>query len=120
MNDTRLQCPYCKVRTWMSDYVAFMRDHDRPDGRRCVAASKLLHGGDDTDSQVLGKLGDAMREMARRDWSVRVLDAGEEAGIAFEQPHETAPWYGPLPLAYAEEAENAQFAALALAAEGPS
>lgn len=37
--DTRAACPYCSVRTWRTDWTAFMRDHDRPDGRRCVAAS---------------------------------------------------------------------------------
>jgi hypothetical protein len=36
--DRRIQCPFCKVRTWMTDYRAFMRDHDRPDGRVCRKA----------------------------------------------------------------------------------
>jgi hypothetical protein len=36
--DARLSCPFCKVKTWSRDYKAFMYDHDRPDGRRCVRA----------------------------------------------------------------------------------
>jgi hypothetical protein len=40
MKDPRIACPYCGVRTWMRDYTAFMRDHDRPDGRVCRAAQK--------------------------------------------------------------------------------
>jgi hypothetical protein len=39
MFDTRHRCPHCKVRTWMTDYRAFMADHDRPDGRRCRKAA---------------------------------------------------------------------------------
>jgi hypothetical protein len=35
--DTRIRCNHCGLRTWMTDYSAFMNDHDRPDGRRCVA-----------------------------------------------------------------------------------
>jgi hypothetical protein len=37
--DTRIRCSHCHVATWRTDFVAFMRDHDRPDGRRCVAAA---------------------------------------------------------------------------------
>lgn len=37
--DTRLQCPYCKMRTWSKNYTQFMADHDRRDGRRCLRAS---------------------------------------------------------------------------------
>jgi len=40
--DTRHRCPHCKVRTWMTDYRAFMADHDRPDGRRCQAAARSV------------------------------------------------------------------------------
>jgi len=36
--DTRIQCPHCGVRTWQRDYGAFMRDHDRPDGKVCRKA----------------------------------------------------------------------------------
>jgi hypothetical protein len=39
MFDTRHRCPHCHVRTWMTDYRAFMADHDRPDGRRCRKAA---------------------------------------------------------------------------------
>lgn len=39
MFDTRHRCPHCHVRTWMTDYRAFMQDHDRPDGRRCRKAA---------------------------------------------------------------------------------
>ncbi len=39
MFDTRHRCPHCHVRTWMTDYLAFMQDHDRPDGRRCRKAA---------------------------------------------------------------------------------
>jgi hypothetical protein len=40
MIDSRLTCPHCGVRTWMRDYTAFMRDHDRPDGRVCRIAQQ--------------------------------------------------------------------------------
>ena len=36
--DTRIKCNHCGLRTWMKHYSAFMKDHDRPDGRRCVAS----------------------------------------------------------------------------------
>jgi hypothetical protein len=39
--DTRHACQFCKVRTWNKDYVAFMRDHDRPEGGRCLRAAKV-------------------------------------------------------------------------------
>lgn len=39
IKDLRLRCPYCRVRTWMRDYSEFMRDHDRPDGHRCIRAA---------------------------------------------------------------------------------
>jgi hypothetical protein len=39
--DKRVQCQFCGVRTWMTDYVAFMRDHDRPQGGRCLKASRI-------------------------------------------------------------------------------
>jgi len=42
MFDTRHRCPHCNVRTWMTDYRAFMADHDRPDGRRCQAAARSV------------------------------------------------------------------------------
>lgn len=38
--DTRLSCPHCGVKTWSTDYVSFMRDHDRIDGRKCRAAAR--------------------------------------------------------------------------------
>ena len=38
IKDNRIQCPYCKIKTWDTDYRYFMRDHDRPDGRRCQKA----------------------------------------------------------------------------------
>ncbi len=41
LKDERLQCRCCGVRTWSKDYGAFMKDHDRPDGRVCQAAKKL-------------------------------------------------------------------------------
>ncbi len=47
-----------------------------------------------------------------------VVDTAGERWLC--TPHETAPWYGPLDLAYVEEAEIAQFEALALAAGSPS
>jgi len=34
------QCHHCGVTTWNQDYTGFMRDHDRPDGRRCQKAAK--------------------------------------------------------------------------------
>lgn len=40
-NDNRNQCQFCQVRTWSKDYVAFMRDHDREDGRRCLRAANV-------------------------------------------------------------------------------
>ncbi len=44
MGDDRLQCRFCGVRTWMRDYNAFMRDHDRPDGRKCRRAARESEG----------------------------------------------------------------------------
>jgi DNA-directed RNA polymerase subunit RPC12/RpoP len=41
IKDMRIQCPYCKVKTWMTDRRAFMKDHDRPDGRRCQKARRV-------------------------------------------------------------------------------
>jgi len=43
--DTRIQCRHCGMRTWMKDYKAFMKDHDRPDGRKCQTAA-VQSGGD--------------------------------------------------------------------------
>lgn len=40
MKDTRIQCPYCRVRTWAKDYQSFMADHDRLDGRVCQKAKR--------------------------------------------------------------------------------
>jgi hypothetical protein len=42
IKDTRIQCPYCKIKTWGKDYRAFMRDHDRADGRRCQKAKESM------------------------------------------------------------------------------
>jgi hypothetical protein len=42
LEDARIQCPYCKIKTWMRDRRAFMRDHDRPDGRRCEKARQSV------------------------------------------------------------------------------
>ena len=42
--DKRIQCPYCKVRTWMKDYRGFMKDHDKPDGRVCQKAKREYVG----------------------------------------------------------------------------
>lgn len=42
--DTRLSCPFCGSKTWSGDYKSFMRDHDRPDGRRCLQASEQTTG----------------------------------------------------------------------------
>lgn len=39
--DTRHACQFCHVKTWMKDYVAFMRDHDRPQGGRCLRAAQV-------------------------------------------------------------------------------
>lgn len=38
LRDERISCPHCGVTTWSKDYVQFMKDHDRHDGRRCYAA----------------------------------------------------------------------------------
>ncbi len=38
--DARISCPHCGVKTWMKDRAAFMRDHDRIDGRKCQKAAK--------------------------------------------------------------------------------
>lgn len=38
LKDTRASCPHCGVKTWSRDFVGFMRDHDRPDGKVCRAA----------------------------------------------------------------------------------
>ena len=43
--DTRIRCPHCGIRTWMTDFVAFMRDHDRPDGRVCRIAQYFYKEG---------------------------------------------------------------------------
>jgi hypothetical protein len=42
--DTRLSCPFCGSKTWSGDHKSFMRDHDRPDGRRCLQASEQTTG----------------------------------------------------------------------------
>lgn len=44
--DKRLACPCCGVKTWMTDYRAFMQDHDRPDGRVCRAAQRHIKDND--------------------------------------------------------------------------
>jgi len=44
--DTRLSCPHCGVKTWMTDRAAFMRDHDRMDGRKCQAADRQQSDAD--------------------------------------------------------------------------
>ncbi len=40
--DLRIACPYCGMKTWSKDYVGFMTDHDRPDGRVCKKARRVL------------------------------------------------------------------------------
>lgn len=42
IKDTRLQCPYCGSKTWDRNYTAFMDDHDRPHGGRCLRARRLV------------------------------------------------------------------------------
>lgn len=42
MKDNRIKCPFCKIRTWSNNYKAFMKDHDRPDGKMCRAAMKAV------------------------------------------------------------------------------
>lgn len=44
--DLRIKCPCCGIPTWMTDYTAFMRDHDRPDGKVCRAAQRLITKAD--------------------------------------------------------------------------
>lgn len=39
--DTRHTCQFCKAKTWSTDYTGFMRDHDRPEGGRCLRAAKV-------------------------------------------------------------------------------
>lgn len=39
--DTRHTCQFCGSKTWMADMVAFMRDHDRPAGGRCLRAANV-------------------------------------------------------------------------------
>jgi ribosomal protein S27AE len=36
--DKRPRCPHCGATTWQTDYEAFMRDHDRPQGGVCRKA----------------------------------------------------------------------------------
>lgn len=38
--DKRIRCRFCGIATWMTDYAAFMRDHDRADGRVCRQAKR--------------------------------------------------------------------------------
>ena len=40
--DRRIACPCCGMRTWSNDYIGFMRDHDRPDGRVCREAQRYI------------------------------------------------------------------------------
>ena len=39
--DARNACQFCGTKTWSKDYAAFMRDHDRADGTRCIRAAKV-------------------------------------------------------------------------------
>lgn len=39
--DTRIACQFCGSKTWMTDLVAFMRDHDRPQGGLCLKAANV-------------------------------------------------------------------------------
>lgn len=54
--DTRLQCRFCTVRTWSRNYKAFMLDHDRPDGRRCVKARTSLVSETDEERRMETRL----------------------------------------------------------------
>ena len=42
LRDKRIKCPFCGISTWDKDYSRFMRDHDRPDGRRCRKAAESV------------------------------------------------------------------------------
>lgn len=63
MADTRNTCRHCGVKTWSTDYAAFMRDHDRPDGRVCRAAQEeqrklAMHARFSSVMDKLSKLGE--------------------------------------------------------------
>ena len=55
--DSRISCRFCGVKTWSINYVAFMHDHDRPDGRRCLRARKDIAG--QYNARVWGSMFDA-------------------------------------------------------------
>jgi hypothetical protein len=40
--DNRPRCPYCGITTWNKDWVSFMSDHDRPDGKVCRKAQNIM------------------------------------------------------------------------------
>jgi hypothetical protein len=42
--DRRLTCRYCGAKTWQRDFARFMFDHDKSDGKRCLAASSAYGG----------------------------------------------------------------------------
>jgi hypothetical protein len=39
--DDRSRCQFCGAVTWNRDYNGFMRDHDRPQGGRCLRATNV-------------------------------------------------------------------------------
>lgn len=39
--DDRNKCHFCGAVTWIRDYAFFMRDHDRPEGGRCLRAHNV-------------------------------------------------------------------------------
>ena len=41
LKDTRLRCTHCGAVTWSKAFVSFMRDHDRPQGGRCLKAAAM-------------------------------------------------------------------------------
>lgn len=56
--DMRISCPHCGVKTWMKDRAAFMRDHDRIDGRKCQKAAKEAKAQESNEYMlIVGNIG---------------------------------------------------------------
>ena len=53
--DTRHACQFCHAKTWNTDYVGFMKDHDRPQGGRCLRAARVYDNSSNPRAEAVKK-----------------------------------------------------------------
>ena len=113
--DTRSSCHFCGAKTWSNDYVGFMRDHDRPDGRKCQQAAAETAEA----KRVKNPAGKAKKEQTFRTWEgwktyLRMSHGGRlriegdrDIAVAFDGEHGVGEWDGEKGVIYGPKTANA-------------